>query len=246
MPADTVAASGTTPGAGDRTLNQIADDIAQLFGLDGDPKKVALCKHMVWDVLDDLNRKKLWRFNLIASDTITSTAGVGTLTMPANIFKLYQTRKTSGVDYTLDTLREHTANILFTSQSGITGFPYAQIDFNLYRDGTIRLFPVPDAAYDFVVRYFQLIGKPGDAEFLDMPRPYQTVPKYGACARIAAMFDKGALTYWEGKFQEAYGEMNAMDEDTGDEFLRFINIEELSGRTSYTNPAARPRFIDLY
>ena len=50
--------------------------------------------------------------------------------------------------------------------------------------------------------------------------------------------------YWEGKYQEVYSDLQRMDEDLGDEDLRFVNTEEIQG--NYLNPNARPRFLDLW
>jgi hypothetical protein len=247
MSYDTAAATGLTPGRGDETFGAMASDVAEEFGLDLDPKKVAFCGRRIRDTLDDLNRKKLWRFNLVQAADIPTVPGESTITVPSDLWRLYSTRKSDDVDYKLDGVQQETFDVVFASQNQITGYPYAAVNFNIFRNGTIQLFPTPDGVYQITLRYFRLIAKPsGPKDFIDIPRPYQQVPKYGAMAKVAAFVQQAsAMAYWEGKFQEAYADMNRSDEDSGDENLRFINIEEMH-RAGYMNPAVRPRYLDFY
>jgi len=241
-----LTSTGPTPSAGTVLFSTLKTDIATYYGLDKDPDKVGWIGRQAHDVIDDLNRKKLWRFNLIASDNITTVSGTDTYSLPSNLFKLYSVRKQDSIDFLLSGLEQRMFDILFQSQSGITGYPYLNVSFNLFRDGTLKLFPTPDGTYTILIRYFRLISKPGDDEFLDIPEPYQSVLKYGTLARIAMLVGEDPR-YWEGKFQEAYQEMNLADEDDGDQDLRLINIDEIRSRgTDYLSPNVRPRFLDLY
>lgn len=240
--------ASTTPATGNITFKTLKSDIATYFGMDKDPEKDAFIGRIVHDIIDDLNSKKLWRFNLIKAATITSTAGKPDYALPADLWQLYSVRKEDDIDYQLTTLRERQFDVLFQSQNNIDGFPYVTALFNIYRDGTLRLFPTPDSTYQFTLRYFQLITKPSsDGEPLDMPSPFQVVCKYGALARLAALVDSRTVGYWENKFGEAYQDANARDEDTGDEDLRFMNVEEMDARNmAFINPALRPRYLDFY
>lgn len=245
------AAATTTPSGDQKTLGQMATDVATFFGLDKNPEKDAFIRRVIHSIIDDLNRKKLWGFNLITASDFSSVAGQATYSLASiasNLWRVYNLRKSSGVDYTLTGIRESLFDTLFQSQSGITGFPYVRVNFNIYRDGTLKLFPTPDAVYTFTLRYFRLIPHPnGDGTFLDMPSPYQSVVEYGACARIAALSNSETLGYWQGLFDRSYEEMNEMDENQGDEDLRLINIEEMDSRAAgWANPGLRPRFLDLY
>ena len=241
-------ASGTTPGSGTVPFQQVKSDIAVNFGLDNDPDKVAWIGRTFCDVIDDLNRKKLWRFNLIAGDEFQTVAGVSDYAIPSDLWGIYSTRKQDEIDFLMTGLRQRNLDVMFQSQNGITGYPYVTANFNLFRDGTIKLFPIPDAAYTMLIRYFKLIPYPTDNGFLDVPRPYQSVPKYRTLSRVAEMLGQSSSAlYWEALYQTAYDEMNSMDEDDGDEDLRFISIDEMRGRgTDYINPNVRPRFLDLY
>jgi hypothetical protein len=198
----TVGTTTTTfPDGGRVQFGALKRKIATFFGLDRDSSKEAWIGELVKDVIDDLNRKKLWRFNLIEASDFSSVAGTSSYdltTIASDIWKVYNLRKSSDVDYTLTTVRQSVFDALFQSQSGITGFPYVRTDFNIYRDGTLDMFPTPDGVYTFTLRYFKLIGKPsGDENTLDMPTPYQNVPAYGALARVAAMVGHHTLGYWE-------------------------------------------------
>lgn len=247
MSYDSAETTGLTPGKGDETFRAMKNDVAEEFGLDLDPKKIAFCGRRIRDTIDELNAKKLWRFNLIQAADITTEAGEPTIEVPPDLWRVYNARKTDGIDYRIDSAQQDTVDLMFQSQNGITGFPYVATNFNIFRDGTIRLFPTPDSVYVITLRYFKLIGKPSaDGDYLDLPRPYQCVPRYGAKAKVAAFLQQAsAMAYWEGKYQEVYRDMNRSDEDTGDENLRFVSIEEL-GAYSYMNPSIRPRMLDFY
>ncbi len=223
------------------------DDIAAHFGLQHDPTWLEKIGHYIGDVFDDLNTKKLWRFNLIEASPFNTSAGTSDYPMPSDLWKIYSVRKNDGIDYQISSVRQHDFDIMFQSQNNITGFPYVNVAFNIYREGTIKLFPTPEGAYEILARYFKLLTKPsGDDDFLDMPQPFATVPKYGAMARVADLVGEDNR-YWEGKFQEAFAEMNTRDEDEPDEDLRFKNIEELDSRNmAFINPALRPRYLDFY
>ena len=244
------SSSTTFPDVGRVAFGTFVDDIATYFGLDQDPQKRAFIKRIIGDVIDDLNRKKLWQFNLVTAAAITTSPGVQTYSLSVvapDLWRIYNSRKTDSIDYTITGVRESTLDTIFQSQLGITGYPYLRADFNIYRDGTIKLFPIPDGAYSITLRYFKLITKPSaDTDTLDVPPPYQSVIKYGALARLAAMAGQDTVTYWESKFGQAYEEMNQMDENQDDEIPRFINAEEQYGRWSYQSPNARPSLFDFY
>jgi hypothetical protein len=227
----------------------MAVDVGTFFGIDKNPEKDAFIRRVIHSIVDDLNRKKLWGFNLIEAADFNSVAGQADYSLASvapTLWRVYNLRKSSGIDYTLTGVRQGVHDILFQSQSGITGFPYVRVNFNIYRDGQLTLFPPPDGVYSFSLRYYRLIPHPnGDGVYLDLPTPYQSVVEYGACARIAALMSNDTLGYWQGLFDRSYEEMNQMDENEDDEPLRMVNIEEL-GRASYMSPASRPRFLDLY
>ncbi len=248
-----VASSISTIPTGDRkTLGQMVTDIATMFGLQGATDKEAMIRRIIHSIIDDLNRRKLWRFNLLTAADFTSTSGDGTYdltTIAPDLWRVYSLRKTSDIDYLLTGVQQRLFDTIFQSQNSITGYPYIRHEFNLYRDGTLRLFPVPDGVYTFQLRYFRLIPHPnGDGTFLDMPSPYQSVVEYGACHRAAAMADQKqhVRDYWKGEYEQAYQEMNEQDEWSDEEDLRMIHVEELSARGSYLSPNARPRWLDLY
>ncbi len=228
----------------------MAADVAVELGMDGDDNKVAFIKRKMYDVIDDLNLERLWQFNLIQAADITSTGGTSDYAVPADLWRIYSVRKSNDIDYLLTTLQQKNFDVIFQSQNNITGFPYVDVNFNIYRDGTIKLFPTPDGVYTFELRYFRLIPKPtADNEFLDMPSPFQKAPKYGALARMWAMVDHSvhAVRYWENKYQEITLKMKRSDEEPGDENLRFIAGEEMDARNlAYINPALRPRYLDFY
>lgn len=245
---DVIGSTSTTvPSAGRVDFATLKRDIATYYGMDQDPNKEPFIGRIVNDIIDDLNMKKLWRFNLVKAADITTVAGTSNYSVPTDLWREYSIRKTNGVDYTLTALQQRTFDTLFQSQSAITGFPYCRVDFNIYRDGTFQLWPTPDGAFTISLRYFKLITKPtADTDTLDMPPPYQVVIKYGALARLGALTGETTTAQlWEAKFQEAYRDMNRADEDMGDEDLRFINTEE-QFRWNYINPGARPRWLDFY
>lgn len=241
------SANATVPDAGRVTFGQIRTDIATYYGVDKDAEKEAFIGRILHDIIDDLNMKKLWRFNLIKSADITTVAGTSSYAVPADLWRMYSARKTDGIDFTLTGIQQSVFDTMFQSQGGISGFPYAHVDFNIYRDGTFQMFPAPDGAYTISLRYFKLIGKPSAAsDTFDMPPPYQVVPKYGALARLGQLTGQTTTAQlWEAKFQESYRDMNTMDEDMGDEVLRFMNIEEMNPY-SYMNPNGRPRYLDFW
>ena len=243
------AASTVTPAAGDTTFGQMKSDIAAFYGMDQDAAKVELAGRTIKDLIDELNMKQLWVFNLVTSADMTTTNGTSTYTLPSDFWKVYNIRKTSDIDYQIDVIRQKMFDSIFISQRSINGFPYVAVIRNSFRDGNVTLFPTPDATYTFNIKYFKLISKPAsDTDVIDLPRPYQVVPKYGALSRFGALNHQSDLAqYWQRLYDNAYGEMKRSDEDLGDEAnLRFLNIEETSGRISYINPAARPRAYDLF
>ncbi len=221
-------------------------DLCSYVGLDGDNRMEALAARMSHDVIDDLNRRKLWKFNLIQAADITTSNGTSSYAVPADLWKIYSTRKSDSIDYTIPSLQPRQFDILFQSQNSISGHPYVRTHFNIYRDGTFRLFPTPDASYTIVLRYFRLIPKPtAPGETLDVPPPYQSVIKYGTLARLAAYAGHSSLGYWEGKWEQAYAEMKRADEHEDDAQLRLMAMQE-AAKYSYINPNARSQFADFY
>ena len=234
----------TTPGSGDICFGNIKERIATYYGLDKDRAKLKWIGDVFLSVLDELNIKKLWNCNLITAADVTTSSNVDTYDFPDDMWRQYSIRKEDDVDFMTTSIRQYVFDRMFQGQLGITGFPYVNVTFNLFRDGTFQLFPIPDAPYTIKIRYFKLIAKPtADTDKLDMPRPYQVLPEYGTLARVAMLLEQSPK-YWELKYQEVYQDMQRMDEDLGDEDLRFINTEET--RESFLNPNARPRFLDLW
>jgi len=243
------AAASVTPAAGDTTFGQMKADVAAFYGMDQDATKVELAGRAIKDIIDELNMKQIWIFNLVTSADMTTTNGTSSYTLPSDFWKVYNIRKTSDIDYPIDVIRQKMFDSVFISQRSINGFPYVAVIKNTFRDGTVTLFPIPDATYTFNIKYFKLIAKPAsDSETIDLPRPYQVVPKYGALSRFGALnHQPDLMQYWQRLYDGAYDEMKRSDEDMGDESaLRFLNIEETAGRISYINPAARPRAYDLF
>lgn len=240
-------AAPVTLTGGDSTFGQMKRDIAEIFGYDGDPKKVALAGRLMWDVVDDLNRKALYDFNIV-STTISTTGGVATYAIPADWWKMYNARRTNDADFQLTTLRRKMFDTIFIAQRTIVGIPYILVIKNTFRQGLVTVFPTPDTVHTLDVNYYKLISKPiVDADFFDLPKPFQVVPKYGAAARMAAIAgDRNSEQLYQGLFQAGVGEMLHQDEDVGDEELRMINIEELVSRISYLSPSIRPRAYDLW
>ncbi len=241
-------AAPTTPAGLANSYARLINDIAVYFGLDGDADKEEWIGRQIHDLIDDLNMVKLWRFNLILASPINTQTGVDTYALPADLWSIYSVRKSDDIDYRLDGLRQGTFDILFQSQNNILGFPYIDVQFNVYRDGTIKLFPAPDGVYEILIRYFKLIEKPLSKDSpIDIPSPFHAVVKYGTLARVASLVgEANAVAYWEGKYQEMLQEMKDRDDYIADENLRFINIEEIGSRHSYINPNVRPRALDLY
>jgi hypothetical protein len=229
-----------------KLFSQMAKDIAKRFGIDGDDEEELYVRRQIELVIDELNTMKLWRFNLLESATITGQAGQSDYALPANLWRMYNARKTNDIDYSLSHLRQYGYDTLFQSQNNITGHSYIYVTFNIYRDGTMELFPQPEGGEEYVVRYFQLISKPSTDETLDIPEPYQMVPEYGASALVASYVDQDTK-FWTMKYEQGKQMMIDDDEDEGDENLRFINIEEYDARNmAFINPALRPRYLDFY
>jgi len=238
--------TATTPGAGDQTFGRIKNRIATYYGLDKDPDKLQWIGEVYHDILDEMNTKKLWDFNLVESDEFSTVVGQENYSVPGDLWRLYSVRKQDSTDFLLTNLRQRDFDIIFQGQLSITGLPFMSVTFNIFRDGTIKLFPTPDAVYTILIRYYKLIAKPGDKEVVDLPRPYQVGPLYGTLARVAMMVGESTQSdQWERKYQMVMHDMMKSDEDIGDEDLRLKNVEEMGG-SGYLNPNARPRFLDLY
>lgn len=243
-----VATAGPTPAAGDETFASIKQQIAAVAGRHRDSKALTLAGAFVRDRIDDLNRLQTWTFNLVTSPTITTSPGVSSYAVPADFWKVYNARKTSDPDYQLSTIRQKTFDTLFASQRSIVGYPYLLIIKNTFRGATVQFFPTPSAAFDLSINYYKLIQKPAsDSDFLDLPLPYQGVVKYHAMMRMAALGrDSQQQQMYGAMADRAYAEMMRSDDDVPDENLRFTHIEELSYRSSYMDPAIRPRAYDLW
>lgn len=240
------SATGTFPNTGRQQFSQLRQDCLSYVGLDGDARLDALAGRFLHDIIDDLNRRKLWKFNLIQAADITTSAGTATYPVPADLWQIYSVRKADSVDYLMTSMQPRQFDIMFQSQNAITGYPYIRTHFNIYRDGTFKLFPTPDGAYTVVLRYFRLIPKPTqDGETLDVPPPYQSVIKYGLLARLAVFANHPRLDYWEAKFEQGYKEMNRADEHQDDAMLRLASMQETS-KFAYLNPNARVRYADWY
>jgi hypothetical protein len=222
-------------------------DIAAYYGMDKDAEKVALVGRMIHDMIDDLNMRKLWRFNLIKAADITTVSGTADYAVPADLWRMYSSRKTNDIDFMISGMQQHSFDVMFQSQNQITGYPYVRADFNIFRDGTVKLFPTPDGVHTISLRYFRLILKPSsDADLLDMPSPFQVVPKWGALAQLAAFVGHQTVGYWQAKYEKAYADMNKSDEVLEDEDLRFVSVEEMAGRTGYDQVGRRPRYLDFF
>lgn len=243
----TASATAVYPAGGDRSFAQLQYDVAVFYGMQNDSSKLALAGRIMNDIIDDLNRKQVWMFNVVTSSTIQTSQGVPTVSLPSDFWKVYNSRKTDAIDFTLDAVRQTTFDTRFQAQFNITGYPYCFVIKNTYRDGTVRLFPTPDSTYDIQIRYFKLIGRLTTPDStLDLPRPYQPLIMYGARAQFGALNEKPDLAaYWDRKFEASYQEMKAADEFDGDENLRFMNVEE-GMNPSYLSPNIRPRAYDLY
>lgn len=243
----TASATPVYPAAGDTTFGQLKSDVAIFYGMHRSNEMLALAGRVLNDVIDDLNRKQVWMFNLVTSSTITTVAGTDTISLPTDFWKTYNSRKTDEIDFTLSSVRQIDFDTRFQAQANITGYPYCFVIKNTFRDGTVKLFPTPDAAYNIQIRYFKLISKlTTDSSLLDMPRQYQPVVLYGARAQFGVLNEKPELAqYWEQKHAMAYEEMRRADEDDGEENLRFINVEE-GMNPSYMSPNVRPRAYDLW
>lgn len=243
----TASAVPVYPAAGDLTFGQMANDVAIYYGMQKSGEMLALAGRAINEIIDDLNRKQVWMFNLVTSPTIPTVANVDTVALPSDFWKTYNSRKTDSIDFTLTSLRQIDFDTRYQSQSNITGYPYVFVIKNTFRDGTVKLFPTPDSIYSIQIRYFKLIAKMAQpTDLIDMPRPYQNLVLYGARSHFGMLNEKSdAASFWQGKFAEAYEEMKRADEDDGDENLRFTNIEE-GMNWSYVNPNSRPRAFDLW
>lgn len=243
----TASATTVYPAGGDTTFGRLKYDVAIYYGMQRDNEMLALAGRVINDVVDDLNRKQVWMFNLVTSSTINTVQGQSTITLPTDFWKTYNARKTDSIDFTLSSIRQVDFDTRFQAQSNITGYPYCFVIKNTFRDGTVRLFPTPDSVYNIQIRYFKLIAPlTTDDTLLDMPRPYQPVVLYGARAQFGALNEKTDLAqYWDRKFEAAYDEMRRADEDNGEDNLRFMNVEE-GMNPSYLSPNIRPRAYDLF
>ena len=242
------ATGGVTPAQGDTTFGVMKSDIAAYFGMDRDPSKVELAGRFIRDVIDQLNLKQTWDFNLVTSSPITTSQGTSTYSIPSDFWKVYNARKSNDVDFQLDVMRQKSFDSVFLSQRLITGQPYIMVIKNTFRDGTVTLFPTPDGVHAIPINYYKLIAKPtSNEDLLDMPRPYQIVVKHGALAFMAGVAgDPGNQRYFQALFDREVEQMTDADEDIGDEHLRFLNVEEITARWSYDNVASRPRAYDLW
>lgn len=246
-----VPSSGTTfPGSGTKTLASIKGDIATIAGVKDDPAMEALIARFLNDIIDDMNRRQVWLFNLVTSPNISTVAGTPSYSIPSDFLRIYNARKTDSLDYQLSILGQKTLDTLFQSQRDINGYPYTLTIRNTFREGTVSLFPVPDAVYTISINYFKLIPRlTSDASTLDLPVHYESVVTDGATAKILATVSQfDAAKYWSDLYNQGYAFMKRADEDSGgDEELRFINIEEVAARgMNFLNPAARPRAFDLW
>jgi len=240
------------PALGSITFGDMKQQVAKVAGVLDDPEMEDLAGEFIREIIDDLNRDQTWMFNLVTSADITTSAGDNTVTVPDDFLSVYSMRKTDAIDYQVTVLRQKTFDSLFPSQIDIAGYPFVLVVKNPFRDGTFELFPSPDAVYTFRLHYFKLISRPTrDDEFIDLPRQYETVVKYGATAMMLATVNQfKASEFWDEKFKYGMHTMKRADEDAGiddDESLRFINVEEVAARgMNYLNPAARPRAYDLW
>jgi len=244
------SATATFPGSGTKTLAMLRGDIATIAGVKDDPAMEALAAKFMNDIIDDLNRRQSWLFNVVQSPDITTVPGQQEYDLPAEFLKIYNARKVDSLDYQLSVLGQKNFDTLFTSQRDISGYPYVLTIKNAFRDGTVSLFPAPDAAYTISINYFKLIGRlTQDNDTIDLPIHYESVVTNGAQAKMMATLSQfEAAKYWGDLFERDYQYMKRADEDNaGDEDLRLVNIEEIAARgMNWLNPAARPRAMDLW
>lgn len=244
------AADQTFPGSGTLTFAQLKSDIGRISGILDDPGMLELAGRFVNDVVDDLNRRQTYLFNLVTSPTITTVPGQQAYSIPDDFLRVYNARKTDGIDYQLTILGQKTFDTLFVSQRNINGLPYTLNIRNAFRDGTVSLFPTPDGVYQISVNYFKLIPRlTQDSDTLDMPVQFESIVAHGARSRMLATLSQyDGAKYWNELYEQGYQVMKRFDEDdSGDEELRFIQIEEILSRSySFINPASRPRALDLF
>jgi hypothetical protein len=241
----------TTPvtGGGTITFGQMKNDICSYFGMDKDPDKVAMAGRAIQFAVDELNRKQQWMFNLIESSAITTVSGQKTIPLPTDFWKIYNARKADSIDYTLNSIRQADFDRLFQGQVNITGMPYVMVVRNTFRDGTVEMFPTPDAVYQVKIRYVKLIARPAaDSDFLDLPGAYQEIPYLKAMSRFGILNSApDKAKYFLDQYNEAYMDMRRSDEDEGEDVLRMTNIEEIAARYgNFLNPSARPRLYDFF
>jgi hypothetical protein len=251
MPLFPTILATTTPAGNHITLGQMVSDVAEWYGYDGDIDREALCRRAVQGAIHDLNRRRLWRFNLIESasfNTVAGTAEYSLATIAPDLWRVYNVRNEGSPDSTLIGMERASYDLMFQSRSGITGYPFARIDFNIYRDGEIIIAPPPDSVYPLTLRYYRLIAIPSDdSAGLDLPQPYQNLPKYQALYHMGLFCGSKEANNWKSEYEQGVAEMMKMDEDPSDEILRFMNRDEIES-SLYANmqPSNRPRFLDFY
>ena len=243
----TANADTTIPSTGKVTYKKVRYTILKPFGLDKDTEMDELCKLVIGEILDEIDLKRRWKFNLIKAADITTVQGTKEYSIPSDLWGIYSTRKTDDIDYLISGMEQYTKDVIYNSQNNITGYPYVSTQFNIYRDGKIELFPIPDAAYTISLRYFRKNVKPTvDDNPLDMASPYVSMIQAGARSHFAAVVGKSTLMgYWESKYQERFADAKLSDEDVGDEDLKFRNADDVGG-ASYVNPNVRPHFLDFF
>lgn len=239
----------TFPGSGTKSLAQIRGDIATIAGVKDDPAMEALATKFLNDIIDDLNRRQSWLFNLITGPNITTVAGTSEYDLPADFARAYSVRKQDAIDFTLSMIGQKNFDTRFQSQAQISGLPFLAVVKNTFRGGVIQLFPTPDGVYTISLNYFKLIGRfTQDSDTLDLPLQYESVVTNGAQAKMMATVSQfEAAKYWSDLFERDYQYMKRDDENAGmeDDGLRFVNIEEGQG-INYLAPASRPRAYDFF
>jgi hypothetical protein len=139
-----------------------------------------------------------------ASYTIGSGATISTV-RPIKIVDV-QVRDSNSQDYPVDIITE--PEYKFFTKKSIEGRPDKLYYDTTYPNGTIYLYPTPNAAETLVLTSWKAITELSTLDStVTLPNEYKSVLKWGLAASLAPIYDEGLLQYFEGKAQKAYLEL---------------------------------------
>lgn len=164
------------------TFGALKTSAAKILGGESQAKIKELAGDGILRGIDDLNMKHLFRFGSKQSADTALVSGTATYSLASDFFAVQEVQlidTNSKTHTTLEYIPWGQFNALEPQQTS-TGRPIYWTSRNTFDDGTITLYPTPDASaaanYTYRITYYERIARPSlDDDIISAPRELQEI-----------------------------------------------------------------------